>query len=205
MAVLLALSCHAASAAEGDKLFKAQCAACHGANGAGNAALQAPPLAGTDKEYVVRQLRNFRSRARGGAAPQGAAAAMQAVALSLPDDSAVLALAGYIATLKPAATTGAKLLPGPALTGGKAIFGGCVACHGSLGEGNPALAAPRLTHLPTWYLTAQLQAYREGQRGTHVGDLPGQQMRQIATEALPDDDAVNAVVAYVVSLGGRAR
>jgi hypothetical protein len=49
-----------------------------------------------------------------------------------------------------------------------------------------------------------LQAYRPGLRGFHADDLPGQQMRQVAIEALPDDEAVNAVAAYVVSSGTKA-
>jgi len=205
MATVLALMCHTIAAAEGGQLFKAQCVACHGPNGTGNAALQAPPLAGADTDYVVRQLRHFRNRLRGGDTPQGAAATMQAVALSLPDDAAVLALGDYIGTLKPVPAKGAQALPGSPLNVGKALFSVCVACHGGHGEGTPALGAPRLTHLPAWYLTAQLQTYRDGLRGAHTDDQQGQQMRQIAIEALPDTEAVSAVAAYIVSLGTKAR
>jgi cytochrome c553 len=205
LAVLLTLSCHHAFAIEGGPLFKAQCVACHGTNGAGNATLQAPPLAGADKDYVVRQLRHFRNHLRGGDTPQGAVATMQAVALSLPDDAAVLALGGYVGSLKPLVTKGVAVPPGSSLNAGKALFSVCVACHGGQGEGTPVLGAPRLTHLPAWYLTTQLQAYRAGLRGFHADDLPGQQMRQVAIEALSDEEAVNAVVAYVVSLGSKGR
>lgn len=205
IAGMLALASHPAAAVEGDKLFKTQCVSCHGGNGAGNAALQAPPLAGADKDYVIRQLRHFRNRLRGGDTPQGAVATMQAVALSLPNDAAVLALGGYISTLKPALTKGSSAPPGSPLNVGKALFSVCVACHGGQGEGTPALAAPRLTHLPAWYLTVQLQAYRDGLRGFHVDDQPGQQMRQVAAEVLPDDEGIKAVVAYIVSMGTRTR
>lgn len=205
LAALLALTCQAVGAAEGDTLFKTRCVACHGANGAGNPALQAPPLAGIDKDYAVRQLRHFRNRLRGGDTPQGAVATMQAVAQSLPDDATVLALGGYIGTLKPTLTKGAAVSPNSPLNAGKALFNVCVACHGGQGEGNPALSAPRLTHLPAWYLTSQLQAYRDGRRGFHADDQPGQQMRQVAAEVLPDDEGVKAVVAYIVSMGTKTR
>jgi len=205
LAVLVALSCHSAFAIEGRDIFKAQCAACHGPSGAGNAALQAPPLAGADKDYVVRQLRHFRSRLRGGDAPQGSVATMQAVALSLPDDAALQKLGSYVGSLKPAVNKGTAARPDSPLNVGKALFSVCVACHGGQGEGNPALAAPRLTHLPAWYLTAQLHAFRTGLRGFHADDQPGRQMRQVADETLPDDEAISAVAAYIVSLGGKTK
>ncbi|MFT7772199.1 c-type cytochrome [Roseateles sp.] len=84
---------------------------------------------------------------------------------------------------------------------GKSYFAICVACHGSQAEGNTALQAPRLNQLPAWYLTAQLQSYRNGTRGNHVEDRLGQQMRQVAVEALPDEEAVNAVVAFIAAQG----
>ncbi|TDJ11559.1 MAG: c-type cytochrome, partial [Gammaproteobacteria bacterium] len=50
----------AAKAADGDaekgKVLFAVCMACHGENGEGNAALNAPATGGQDEWYVVRQL-----------------------------------------------------------------------------------------------------------------------------------------------------
>lgn len=203
---LLALASHMAGAADGGQVFKAQCVACHGPNGQGNTALQAPPLAGLDSAYTVRQLRNFRTRVRGGDAPHGAVTAMQAAALAIADDANVLALGSYVGSLRPITQkTSADRTGVVSLNSGKALFGVCVSCHGGQGEGAPALAAPRITHLPAWYISTQLQAYRSGRRGSHPDDLPGQQMRQIATEALADDEAVAAVVAYIVALGSKLR
>jgi cytochrome c553 len=205
LGAMLVFTGQAMAATQGAQLYKAHCMACHGANGAGNAALMAPPLAGSDKDYVVRQLLNFRSQRRGGDTPQGSTATMQAVAATLPNDAAVQALGSYIATLKPVMTKGVVAQPGSPLNTGKALFSVCVACHGGQGEGTPALAAPRLNHLPAWYLTTQLQAFRAGLRGFHAEDQPGQQMRQIANDALVDDEAIQAVAAYIASLGNRAR
>jgi uncharacterized protein len=42
------------------------CATCHGADGRGNPDLHAPPIAQMDDWYLLNQLRNFKSGARGG-------------------------------------------------------------------------------------------------------------------------------------------
>lgn len=190
----------AAQAADGKQLYTQQCVACHGATGTGNAALQAPPLAGADADYIARQLRQFRSRMRGGEAAQGPAATMQAIAQALPDEAALQAVAQYIGRFKPLAAKPEAGLTPALLNNGKALFAVCVACHGAHGEGTPALSAPRLTHLPAWYLRSQLQAYREGTRGQHPEDRQGQQMRQVAAELLTDDESLRAVAAFVSSL-----
>jgi len=54
-------------AAAGETLY-APCAACHGENGEGNPALNAPALAAQSAAYVSRQLRNFKNGVRGAAA-----------------------------------------------------------------------------------------------------------------------------------------
>ena len=41
------------------------CAACHGVNAEGNEVLAAPALTGINDWYLVRQLQNYRSGARG--------------------------------------------------------------------------------------------------------------------------------------------
>lgn len=204
IATVLVCVSHLASSAEADKLFKAQCAACHGTAGTGNATLQAPPLAGLEANYVARQLTHFRQQVRGGAPAQGPAATMQAIATSIPDEAALQALARYIGTLKPAPTKARETPLGSSLNTGKALFAVCLACHGSHAEGNPALDAPRLGQLPSWYLKAQLRSYRDGLRGAHPEDKQGQQMRQVIQEMGLDDDAIRAVSAYISILGVNA-
>jgi cytochrome c553 len=51
-----------------------------------------------------------------------------------------------------------------------------------------------------WYLVAQLQAFREGIRGSGPNDKTGRQMRAMAG-VLPDDKAIADVVAYIRTLG----
>ncbi len=82
---------------------------------------------------------------------------------------------------------------------GEAHFASCAACHGSEGQGNPDLNAPRLVGLEPWYLERQLELFRAGARGTHEEDTFGQQMRPFAAQ-LPDRQAIVDLVAYVQAL-----
>lgn len=56
----------------------------------------------------------------------------------------------------------------------------CAACHGPEGAGNEELKAPSIAGLPSWYIKEQFAKFREGKRGAHQDDAPGQQMRAIA-------------------------
>lgn len=49
----------------GNNLYHGTCGACHGGAAEGNAALQAPRLAGLDATYIKRQFANFRDAIRG--------------------------------------------------------------------------------------------------------------------------------------------
>ena len=89
---------------EGDaaagKAAYATCAACHGANGEGNQALNAPKIAGQHDWYLVRQLQNFKAGVRGADPKDAFGAQMRPMAATLADDAAVNNVAAYIATLK---------------------------------------------------------------------------------------------------------
>jgi cytochrome c oxidase subunit 2 len=83
---------------------------------------------------------------------------------------------------------------------GQAAFAACVACHGTRGEGNVALNAPRLAGQEIWYVTRQLRNFRDGLRGAHEKDVFGQQM--VAFANLLDAGAAADVGAYLHSLAG---
>lgn len=70
----------------------------------------------------------------------------------------------------------------------------CTLCHGAEARGNASVRAPRLAGLAPWYLRAQLTAYQANLRGTHPGDVPGNEMRFIAA-TLTDKAAVDKVLA----------
>jgi len=83
---------------QGTELYQG-CAACHGDRGEGNMTLGAPPLAGTDADYLARQLRNFKKGIRG---REGDEKGQQMVAamVMLPDDAAIDAVAAHASGLK---------------------------------------------------------------------------------------------------------
>jgi uncharacterized protein len=93
--------------------------------------------------------------------------------------------------------------PAPTITGdvahGKTLYAGCVACHGTTGEGNPSVQAPALAARSDWYLATQLANYQKGLRGTDARDAYGAQMRAIIS-TLPDEKAIVDVVAYINTL-----
>jgi cytochrome c oxidase subunit 2 len=82
---------------------------------------------------------------------------------------------------------------------GKALYGTCGACHGMNGEGMEALNAPKLAGQQGWYIVRQLQNFKAGIRGTNPKDVYGMQMAPMA-QILPNDQAMEDVAAYIVSL-----
>lgn len=79
---------------------------------------------------------------------------------------------------------------------GKALYTSCGACHGTKGEGNPALGAPNIAGMDAWYLKVQLENYASGKRGTKPGDTYGAQMRA-GSSAVNTDANRASIVAYV--------
>ena len=181
----------AGDAAAGQAAF-ATCAACHGAKGEGNQALNAPKLAGQAGWYLARQLTNFKHGMRGARDDDVNGKTMAAMA-SILDDQGVKNVTAYLATLpdesSPATITGDA-------GRGQAHYTTCAACHGNSGEGVWSTNAPRLSHMSDWYLLRQLQNFRKGIRGSHPQDFPGAQMVRMAKTLAPDQ-ATNDLVAYL--------
>ncbi len=178
LAMLLSVVARAETAAAGGKALFAACVACHGAAATGNAALQAPALAGQDAAYLERQLRNFRAGVRGGDGAEVSAVQMRGMAMAIATDSDVAELAAWMASLPRPALSAA--VAGDLREGNNLWQGKCAACHGVTGEGYPALNAPRLTGLDSAYLRRQFLAFREGRRGAHPADRYGRQMAMMA-------------------------
>ena len=197
-ALLLALSpavSWAADAAAGQAAY-AVCAACHGQNGEGNAALNAPKLAGQEPWYLERQLAAYNSGMRGTKPGDMYGMQMRPMANTVSSPEAVANLIAYISALdaKPAETTVAG---DPAV--GKALYTVCAACHGQAAEGLEQMGGPKLAGQSDWYLVRQIQNYKKGLRGYHPQDTFGRQMAPMVA-TLADDAAINNVVAYINSL-----
>lgn len=182
---------------EAGRIAYAPCSACHGQNGEGNLALNAPKLTGLDAAYLIRQMNNYKQGIRGFDPADILGMQMRGMASTLFDDAAVENVVAYIGTLPdvPSANT----ITGD-LEHGKELYETCRNCHGSEGQGIWAMNAPRAAGMDDWYMAAQLKAFRDGLRGSHPGDPYGKQMAQIA-QLLNDDQEINDLVAYMNTLG----
>jgi cytochrome c oxidase subunit II len=175
----------------------AVCSACHGAQGEGNLALNAPKLAGLDGWYIRRQIHNYQQRLRGADPARDPYGAQMAPMAQIVADPATLAnVIAHIATLPDAA-------PAATVTGdlerGAKLFSACSVCHGQSGEGRWGTNAPRLAGRSDWYLERQLQNFKSRARGGHPDDIYGEQM-WLMTSMLVGEHDIQDVIAYVNTL-----
>ena len=87
------------NAANGQRLYET-CAACHGADGRGAQATNAPRLKGMSDWYMVHQLKNFQQGIRGADPKDMYGPQMAALAAILTSDREINDLVAYINTLK---------------------------------------------------------------------------------------------------------
>jgi len=173
----------------------AVCTACHGAQGEGLMALNAPKLSGQDPRYLKEQLRKYKAGIRGTHESDVFGRQMQPMAALLVNDNLVDNVVAYIDTLPdaPAETT---------VTGdvehGAELYTVCANCHGANGRG-VAMNAPRQAGMSDWYMLRQLENFKAGIRGSHRADLHGKQMGMMS-QMLQDEQAMRDVVAYINTL-----
>lgn len=185
------------TATAGAVLFRNVCAQCHGGKGEGNHQLQAPAIAGLPAWYVTQQLENFRAGRRGSHPQDLAGQMMRSISLALDEAKsadtaalvATLPLSRPVATLKADSTAGARLYAER-----------CAECHRFNGAGELAFGAAPLAGLPDWYLLAQLEKFKNGQRGAAPKDVNGQKM-VLAASYIEDDAMLKSLAAYLVTLG----
>lgn len=171
------------------------CAACHAADG--NSVQAANPiLAGQHSEYIVKQLTDFKPRE--GKPAARANPVMGGMVANLSDDD-VRGLAVYFEAQKPKARAardaqlvklGRDIYRGGILSKNVAA---CTACHAPNGAGVPS-QFPRLAGQYVEYTTAQLKAFRSGERTND----PNRIMRMVA-EKLSDRE-IAAVSEYISGL-----
>ena len=199
--LFLSVLCSATSlAAEGDigvaaAMDDRYCTTCHGVEGLGNIAIEAPRLAGMEAWYLKRQLENFRAGIRGTHEQDTQGIAMRPMATKLSGESIedIVAWVGSWEYVPAQATIEGDI------NQGRSAFQSCAACHGANAEGNEALGAPALAGQNDWYMVTQLKNFRAGFRGAHPEDTYGSQMLSMS-KALGDDRAVINVVSYINTL-----
>ena len=178
--------------------YEAHCAACHGSDGSGNAALKAPNLTHLSEPYIKRQVAAFKQGWRQSSDAASPSAVMAAAIESLDAmrlDQAVSEAAQLI-LVTPKRTS----LEEFDLRKGRSQYTAfCGSCHGTMATGNDRLGAPALVGLEVAYLVRQYRAFASGARGSHKSDRYGQQMSRLA-KALPNGDQIENVMAYVDSL-----
>ncbi len=185
----------AGNAAAGQAQYAA-CAACHGQQGEGNQALNAPKLAGQQAWYVERQLNYFKEGVRGGDGDTFGQQ-MTAFANMLTTDQDIKNVAAYIESLPdvPADST----VSGDIANGYDIYDRNCAACHLDDGSGTWYTDAPKLAGMSDWYFVTQISNFRAGIRGLHSSDDYGEQMVAMAT-AMADLEEIQDVAAYINTL-----
>lgn len=167
------------------------CAGCHGADGnASNP--QWPNLAGQLEGYLYTQLKHYKSGARANAVMAGQAAGLS--------DQDMQDLAAYFATLEMQPDSADEEL----VDRGERIWRGgvaerdlpaCSGCHGPAGSGMKGAGYPRLGAQNAGYLSAQLKAYRSGDRGGYEN---AGTMKAIASRMTDED--IEAVSSFASGL-----
>ncbi|WP_298218367.1 c-type cytochrome [Halothiobacillus sp.] len=171
----------------------ASCAACHGAQGAGQAAANFPRLAGLPASYLAEQLHLFASGQRQNAIMSGMAKPLSS--------EQIKTLADYYSGLPVSMAAPAQTVPADLKSRGeqlamlgdwKAGIPACFRCHGPGGVG-VAPAFPALTGQSATYLDQQITAWKNG---TRSGDPQG----LMHTIALRMSDAdTKAVTAWLAA------
>ena len=173
------------------------CSSCHGPEGEGSQAMNAPALAGQEGWYLKRQIHKFKDGQRGTHAEDIYGMQMRPMAMTLANDAKIDEVVAYIASL-PAPHPEATLEGDVAK--GKAAYILCQACHGTDAEGNKTMNGPGLKGLPDWYIVRQLKHFKVGVRGAHPKDLEGMQMAPMS-KTIADEQAMKDLAAYIHSLG----
>jgi len=176
------------------------CAQCHGPNGEGQPASGFPRLAGQGKQYLIKQLQDFRAGRR-------KSPIMEDIAKSLDDAAIESVSAFYQGVVLPEAPAGApEPKPGPAIVGATLATHGnwdkdvpaCFACHGADGAGI-APHFPAIAQQNAAYTASQLRAWKSG---TRLNDPQG--LMKAVADRLSDAD-IDAVSAYLESPRARGK
>lgn len=181
----------AAGNPDNGKAKAATCAGCHGMDG-NSPSPQFPKLAGQHEEYIVEQLKAYKTGSRQNPIMMGMAAPLS--------EQDMADLGAYFAQQKsrsggadPALVPlGEKIYRGGDKTAGVPA---CMACHSPGGEGNGPALFPHLSGQHAAYVEAQLKAYRDG---TRANSPKAQIMQQIAKRMT--DDQIHAVASYIQGL-----
>jgi cytochrome c553 len=180
--------------AQGDaaagQVKSALCATCHGAEGNSEISIN-PKLAGQNFNYIVKQLKDYKSGNR-------VNATMAAMVAALTDQDILDISAWY--SSQQVTLQGANL---ESLELGESIYragikdlsvAACAACHSPNGGGNGPAGFPSLSGQHQDYTLMQLKAFRSGERQNDSSAM----MRSVVKRLT--DDELEALSSYVSGL-----
>ena len=167
-----------------------KCAGCHGKDGNSKNPKRAK-LAGQHKDYIIKQLTEFKAKKRIDKDMN-----KQAAPLS---EAEMAQLAKYFSSQarKPAIADETVVELGKSIyRAGNPATGvpACAACHGPDGKGNPKAKFPNLAGQHAKYVAKQLRWFQSGERANDAGKM----MRNIAIKMTPQE--IEAVAQYVQGL-----
>lgn len=178
---------------EGGSNGATACVACHGEDGAGNAAANYPRLSELTAAYMVRQLEAYRNGSR-----SSPIMAPIAAALTAEESQAVSEYYARQDAPVKATTDDAELLARGrhlALEGDwDNEIPSCVSCHGPGGKGLGGAHFPALAGQHAGYITSQIQAWQNDERSNDADRL------MQAISARLSEEQVQAVAAYFANL-----
>lgn len=181
---------------DGVEVSDRYCLTCHGADGQGNIAIDAPRLAGMERWYLKHQLELFRDGLRGTHPADLPGREMQPMAAILTDES----IEDILDWAEQWEYQAAEVTLSGDTRRGEELYASCSACHGEEAQGNEALRAPALAGQNDFYLYNQLKNFKAGVRGYDRRDQYGTQMRLMA-QKIADEEAMRDIVAYINTLG----
>lgn len=189
-ALVIAGVADAKGSVEAGQTKTATCVACHGLDG-NSVNPEWPSIAGQHEQYIVKELKAFKSGAR-----QNVLMSPMTATLSEQD---MEDLGAYYATQTP---KGLEADKAKVALGQQVYRGGdsqnhipaCIACHGPNGRGNAPASYPSIRGQHATQVALQLRAYKKGERSTDRNEM----MRDIAAKL--SDAQIDAVAAYVQGL-----
>lgn len=136
------------------------CMACHGTDGNAPIAMY-PKLAGQHADYLVKQLKDFKSGARKDPIMAGMAAALS--------EQDMLDLGAYYQSQQVTDGTTPEnvvAIAKPLYQGGdmERNIAACIACHGPRGNGSGLAKFPKIASQNADYIANQLKKFRSGER-----------------------------------------
>ena len=99
------------------------------------------------------------------------------------------------------ALTTIMIQPANSDAGGKGadLYDACTSCHKSDGGGDVSLNVPAIAGMEGWYIKAQLDKFKLGQRAYHPDDFYGLRMRPMAG-SIQDEADIETVIDYISKL-----